>query len=256
MNILGSQLSFHCKTMIVKHNKQDLFEQQTVNMCISHSKSLKKENIFVSQWATYATSLLTCGKPKTFESVVIATKQKRGIRKRHTMRLSCSPSIERNELSGRFYFLGYSTGVPWTWGLEGEVFRCFHCPIARSCPANSDLKWCHCIDWILHPWAKNSSFATISNLHAVRRTRKQVNCCWVSPAAVWYIAFKFRAIPLLYGLCTDHAPDDLLLCPSPPKMPPRCLDMTILLVIVYGNNSLWNADCTEHQQQKNTWWRL
>ena len=42
MNISDSLLLYRYKTMRVKHNKLDLFEQQTVNMYIPHSKSLKK----------------------------------------------------------------------------------------------------------------------------------------------------------------------------------------------------------------------
>ena len=219
--------------MRAKHNRLEPAEQQIVNMYMSRSMSLQEEtrcSLFKPDCKPLARDILSY-------SIINFSLTKRWMLEHLTMSLSCSPSILRNEHCRRLHLMSNSATVSWSWGLQNEVWWRFHRIVGSSRSANTDLKRCYSTDWILHPWVKNSSFATICNLHVVRCSRKQVNNCCFPLAAMWYIDFELRTIPLLCGLPTNHGPDDLL-CPHPSKIPPRCLDMSVFLVIVYGNNSL------------------
>lgn len=252
MNILGSLLLFHCRTMRVKHNKLEPAEQQIVSKYMSRSMSLQEAtrcSLFNDLTICYQLAYLSA-LTETISKIILLYNKINcfWMLEWLTMSLSCSPSILRNEFCRRLHLVSNSTTVSWSWGLQSKVQRRFHWIVGSSRSANTDLKWCYRADWILHPWVKYSSFATICSLHVVRCPRKQVDNCWVLLAAVWYIDFELRTVPLLCGLPTNHGPDDLLLCPHPSEIPPRCFDMSVFLVIVYGNNSLQSIYL--HQQNK------
>jgi hypothetical protein len=124
---------------------------------------------------------------------------------------------------------------------EREVLRQLHGGVGGARLPYRDLESCEGIVRVLAERRQDAARAAVGDLHGLRRGRQEVDDDGALVAAVRErVGVEGGAVALHGGLRAQHRPDHLLRLPRPAELPPRRLNVPVLLPIEHRHRRLQN----------------
>ena len=136
-------------------------------------------------------------------------------------------------------------------GQEREVLWELHGGVGAVCLPYRDLESSEGIVSVLAEGRQDAARAAVGDLHGLRRGRQEVDDDGTLVTAVRErVGVEGGAVALHGRLRAQHRPDHLLRLPSPAELPPRRLNVPVLLPIEHRHRRLQTPTQSVHTSQQ------